>query len=79
MDRSVRQSMDPVRRGSMDQGSVFSGHPLGKVVFHHGELVLSIQEIFAQIIADCATASTQRKLKFAINPIFRQNVSPALG
>ena len=27
MDRSVRQSMDPVRRWSMDRGSVFLGHP----------------------------------------------------
>ena len=33
MDRSVRQSMDPVRRGSMDRGSVFSGHPVCRKSF----------------------------------------------
>ena len=29
VDRCVRQSVDPVRRGSTDRGSVFSGHPMG--------------------------------------------------
>ena len=35
MDRSVRQSVDPVRRGSTDRGSVSSGHEMIKFEVGH--------------------------------------------
>ena len=33
VDRSIQLSVDQVRRGSMDRGSVFLGHPCSVCVF----------------------------------------------